>query len=166
MAYVVRRRGSMQFSNPATGVSDNTNSPQLDASPRLRANHGWLRAEDSKWRSIPPFHSALPCLLKSDYIEGLEITKEDIEDKADASAIIKLLAVLQILWFTTNVVGRAAQRMSLQDMLISGSTKLTVDNSTCYFLALERCLPAQRVLQNLTLPNERTSHQEFVSTCS
>jgi len=52
-------------------------------------------------------------LLKSDYIKGLEITKEDIEDKADASPIIKLLAVLQILWFTTNAVGRAAQRLPI-----------------------------------------------------
>jgi len=52
-------------------------------------------------------------LLKSDYIEDLEITKEDIEDKANASAIIKLLAVLQILWFTTTVVGRATQHLPI-----------------------------------------------------
>lgn len=52
-------------------------------------------------------------LLKSDEIEGLEIAKEDIEDKAIANAMIKLLAVLQILWFACNVIGRAVQHLPI-----------------------------------------------------
>ena len=52
-------------------------------------------------------------LLEDDLIEIPDIAKDDIEDKSKADWFIKGVALLQILWFVLEIIGRAIQHLAI-----------------------------------------------------
>src|SRR4051812_1289419 len=55
------------------------------------------------------------CLVSKGYInyKDVGIPKELIEDKNKGDTLIRIIIVLQILWFSLNAIGRAAQNLAI-----------------------------------------------------
>jgi hypothetical protein len=52
-------------------------------------------------------------LLKANHIEVPEITEEDVKDKGKASVFVKVIALVQILWFAISIIARATQGLPI-----------------------------------------------------
>lgn len=52
-------------------------------------------------------------LLKANRVEVPEITEEDVEDKGKASVFVKVIALVQILWFAISIIARATQGLPI-----------------------------------------------------
>src|SRR5271155_5787431 len=54
-------------------------------------------------------------LVKKGYVnyEEVGLSKEAITDKNKGEALVRLITVVQILWFTLNTLGRAIQRLAI-----------------------------------------------------
>ena len=58
-------------------------------------------------------------LVENHRIEMQEITKRDIEDKGKANVLVKIISLVQVLWFVSNTIGRAVLHLPITTLELS-----------------------------------------------
>ena len=69
-----------------------------------------VKTDDQTMR-LPPV--SLLALLESDVLSWPDITERDILDRSKADWFLKSLALIQVTWFVTQIIGRVAQGLSV-----------------------------------------------------
>ncbi|MCJ1273929.1 hypothetical protein MMC21_001722 [Puttea exsequens] len=69
--------------------------------------------EPKYWTTFPLNADQLLYLMKHNYVKPLQIDKKLIREKDKVDGAIRILTLLQISWFLINVVGRAAQHLTI-----------------------------------------------------
>ena len=72
---------------------------------------GFVVKTDDQIMRLPP--DSLLGLLQSNVLSWPDITEQDILDRSKADWFLKSLALVQVIWFITQVIGRAAQGLSV-----------------------------------------------------
>lgn len=109
-----------------------------------------------------------PIVLKADELEeylkdgSIDVTEEEIQDRAKGDSLAKAFVLLQTTWFVVQCIGRAAQHLPVTELEIVALAFITI-NLAIYVLwwkkplNVERAYPVRRTKKSLppTQPQQK-----------
>lgn len=105
------------------------------------ANMGGILLEGPDYPAFPVNAHQIGYLLKHEYIESPQIDSQVIWDKNKADGFARLVASIQVIWFTAQCLGRAAAKLPLSTFELD-TVAFVLCTLPTFFFWLEKPLDA------------------------